>query len=163
MINKDMFIPGFPEELINAISYSIRGQKVILDYDLSIIYGYKLKDFIKEVENNKKYFDDDFMFKLNQEELEEVKKQNRFSLKNYYRDNDDHYRLPFAFTEMGIQMLILRLKGKFASEQSVLFIDTFVAMKHCFEKGIPMSLKSNQYVDEYLKNIMNYFVETNNK
>ena len=55
--------------------YFIRGQKVMLDKDLAEIYGYEVKRFNEQVNRNIDRFDEDFMFKLTQEEYEILKSQ----------------------------------------------------------------------------------------
>ena len=50
--------------------YTIRGQKVILDFEFAEIYGYETKTFNQQVKNNIEKFDDDFKFQLTKEEWE---------------------------------------------------------------------------------------------
>ena len=49
--------------------YSIRGQQVMLDYDLAEIYGYEVKRLNEQVKRNIARFPDDFMFKLTKDEI----------------------------------------------------------------------------------------------
>ena len=58
----------------NAI-YNIRGQQVMLDFDLARIYGYEVKALNQQVKRNSGRFPDDFMFQLTSEEIETVKSQ----------------------------------------------------------------------------------------
>ena len=55
--------------------YVIRGQQVMLDYDLAEIYGYEVKNLNQQVKRNIVRFPEDFMFQLTREELESVKSQ----------------------------------------------------------------------------------------
>ena len=55
--------------------YSIRGQQVMLDYDLAEIYGYKVKNLNQLVKRNVTRFPEDFMFQLTRNEMESVKTQ----------------------------------------------------------------------------------------
>ena len=55
---------------IKELVYEIRGEKVMLDYDLAKIYGYSTSAFNQQVKNNCEKFDDDFMFELTKEETE---------------------------------------------------------------------------------------------
>ena len=59
------------ENLIKSKMYYIRGQYVMIDSDLAEIYGYTTKDFNRQVKNNIKKFDLDFMFQLSDTEYEE--------------------------------------------------------------------------------------------
>ena len=52
------------KEYMKERIYEIRGQRVILDSDLSEIYGYTTKAFNQQVKNNIEKFDEDFMFEL---------------------------------------------------------------------------------------------------
>ena len=51
--------------------YEIRGQRVILDSDLSEMYGYTTKAFNQQVKNNIEKFDEDFMFELTDDKVED--------------------------------------------------------------------------------------------
>ena len=60
------------EENIESLIYFIRGQKVMLDFDLARIYGYETRYFNRQVKNNIGKFPDDFMFRLSKAEAMEV-------------------------------------------------------------------------------------------
>lgn len=55
--------------------YVIRGQQVMIDYDLAEIYGYEVKNLNQQVKRNIARFSEDFMFQLTREEVESVKSQ----------------------------------------------------------------------------------------
>jgi len=61
------------EELLREKLYEIRGVKVMLDADLAEIYGYTTKAFNQQIKNNLEKFDDDFMFELSDEEVEDLR------------------------------------------------------------------------------------------
>ena len=77
--------------------YTIRGQQVMLDYDLAEIYGYEVKRLNEQVKNNISRFPEDFMFRLSQSELEYL--QSKFSTANI---NSMRRTLPYAFTEQAL-------------------------------------------------------------
>ncbi len=52
--------------------YVIRGQQVMLDYDLAEIYGYEVKRLNEQVKRNIVRFPEDFMFQLSKEEIPSV-------------------------------------------------------------------------------------------
>ena len=52
--------------------YTIRGMKVMLDFDLAEIYGYSVKAFNQQVKNNIDKFDDDFRFQLTKDEYHAI-------------------------------------------------------------------------------------------
>ena len=49
--------------------YTIRGQQVMLDFDLAEIYGYTVSAFNQQVKRNMDRFSDYFLFELTREEL----------------------------------------------------------------------------------------------
>ena len=61
------------KEYMKERIYEIRGQRVILDSDLSEIYGYTTKAFNQQVKNNIEKFDEDFMFELTDDEVEDLR------------------------------------------------------------------------------------------
>ncbi len=83
--------------------YTIRGMKVMLDFDLAEIYGYSVKAFNQQVKNNIEKFDDDFLFQLN--ESEHLFLRSKFLTSKTETRGGRQY-LPYAFTEQGIYMLI---------------------------------------------------------
>ena len=64
------------EEYMKDRLYVFRGRKVMLDTDLAEIYGYETKNFNRQVKNNIEKFDEDFMFELTDEELEDLRYKN---------------------------------------------------------------------------------------
>ena len=112
------------ENLIKDLIYEIRGQKVMLDFDLARIYGYETRYFNRQVKNNADRFDNDFMFQLTREEWAEILK-----CKNFTSNWGGNRKLPFAFTEQGIYMLMTVLRGDLATRQSKTLIRLFKSMK----------------------------------
>lgn len=62
--------------------YVIRGQKVMLDYDLAEIYGYELRAMNQQVKRNIDRFPEDFMFQLEKDELPENFSKSQFVILN---------------------------------------------------------------------------------
>ncbi|MCR1855301.1 ORF6N domain-containing protein [Parabacteroides distasonis] len=84
--------------------YEIRGQKVMLDFDLAEMYGTETAQLKRAVRRNIERFEgDDFMFELTKEELSRC----QFGILNKGRGSNFKYK-PFAFTELGVAMLIMR-------------------------------------------------------
>lgn len=105
--------------------YMIRGQQVMLDFELAEIYGYETKNFNRQVKNNiEKFEGDEFMFRLTREEYQEILRCNIFTSSW----GGSRY-LPYAFTEQGIYMLMTVLRGDLAVKQSRALIMAFKAMK----------------------------------
>lgn len=111
------------EEMLQSKIYTIRGQKVMLDYELAEIYGYTTTKFNQQVKNNVEKFDDDFMFELNKEEFENLMSKKLISSWGGRR------KLPKVFTEQGIYMLMTVLRGELAIKQSKALVRTFKKMK----------------------------------
>ena len=118
------------EENIESLIYFIRGQKVMLDFDLARIYGYETKAFNQQVKNNIEKFDNDFMFQLSKAEATEVLWSKKLTLNKSGNKTGMHLKyLPYAFTEQGIYMLMTVLKGELATNQSKALIRLFKKMK----------------------------------
>lgn len=111
------------EETIQSKIYIIRGQKVMLDFELAEIYGYTTTRFNEQVKNNIEKFDEDFMFQLTKEEFEILMSKKSTSSWGGRR------KPPKAFTEQGIYMLMTVLRGDLATKQSKALIRTFKQMK----------------------------------
>ena len=112
------------EEYLKDRLYMIRGKRVLLDADLAIIYGYTTKAFNQQVKNNIEKFDEDFMFELSDEEVENLR--SKFLTANI--SSKSRYN-PRVFTEQGLYMLMTVLKGPLAVKQSKALIRTFKKMK----------------------------------
>jgi len=65
-----------PVEVIERKIYLIRGQKVMLDKDLAILYCVKPIRLREQVKRNIRRFPDDFMFQLNEKEIDSMVSQN---------------------------------------------------------------------------------------
>ena len=81
--------------------YIIRVQQVMLDTDIAKIYGYEVKRLNQQVKRNISRFPEDFMFQLNELEVEELRLQNVTA-----NINSMSRTIPYAFTEQGIYMLM---------------------------------------------------------
>ncbi len=134
------------ENSIRSKIHVIRGQQVMLDFDLAQIYGYETKRFNEQVKNNIERFDDDFRFQLTDEEYENLRSKISTSSWGGSRYN------PYAFTEHGIYMLMTVLKGDLAVTQSKMLIRTFKEMKHF--------IQNNSHIFAGLDSIKNHLLES---
>ena len=106
-------IKELSNETIKSMIYVIRGEKVMLDFDLAKIYGYETKNFNRQVKNNIDKFPDEFRFQLTRDEVEDLVRCKNFTSRSWEHSNEGERRyLPYAFTEQGIYMLLTVLKGK---------------------------------------------------
>ena len=130
-MNTDILVvPELNEELIASKIYIIRGQKVMLDFELAKIYGYETKRFNEQVKNNIERFDEDFRFRLTKEEYDLILRSKKSTAQIWTVGNKGgRTSLPYAFTEQGIYMLMTVLKGELATKQSKALIRLFKNMK----------------------------------
>lgn len=101
----------------------IRGQQVMLDSDLSALYGVETRRLNEQVKRNIERFPDDFMFQLRKKELDNLMSQNATSSWGGTR------KLPYAFTEQGIAMLSSVLKSQTAVEVNIRIMRAFITMR----------------------------------
>ena len=114
--------------------YEIRGQKVMLDFDLAEMYGVETKRLKEQVRRNIERFPAEFMFELTKEEVA-ISRSQIATLKTGQGYNIKY--LPFAFTEYGIVMLSSVLKSKTAVEVNIYIIRAFVRMRQYLLSNIP--------------------------
>lgn len=152
-----------PENIYNKI-YLVRGQKVMLDFDLAEIYGYTTSAFNRQVKRNIERFEgEDFMFRLT---LEEIRQLSMCHFGTSISDNRENLmcqngtsswggtrKLPYVFTEQGVYMLMTVLKGDLAVKQSRMLIQAFRAMKdYISENKILLDRRENFIANKVLEN-----------
>ena len=130
------------EEVIKNKIYIVRGQKVMFDFDLAELYGYETRSLNQQVKRNIDKFPDDFMFKLVKDELNEI-----MMSQNVISSWGGTRKLPYAFTEQGIYMLMTILKGELATKQSIIIVRTFKAMKDYIVENRLLPYSKNQYIE----------------
>ena len=124
--------------------YMLRGEQVMMDFDLAQIYGYEVKVLNQQVKRNINRFPEDFMFQLTKDEIEILKSQFVTSradfpiLKSQFATSSwgGVRKLPFAFTEQGVYMLATVLRGEVAEQQSIFIMRAFREMKHFVQKNM---------------------------
>lgn len=136
-VKKEQMVEVATIENIQNKVYVIRGQQVMLDYDLAEIYGYEVKALNQQVKRNSGRFPEDFMFQLTRDELEFVKSQFVTSRENNFFKGQEGGRrkLPYAFTEQGIYMLATVLRGELAEQQSIFIMRAFREMRHYIKQN----------------------------
>ena len=123
------------ENSIRSKIHVIRGQQVMLDFDLAEIYGYSTKAFNQQVKNNIERFDDDFRFQLSDTEVTELSRSKFLTSMQTKGIKGGRTYNPYVFTEQGIYMLMTVLKGDLAVTQSKMLIRTFKEMKHFIQNN----------------------------
>lgn len=117
--------------------YIIRGQQVMLDYDLAEIYGYEVKRLNEQVKRNIVRFPEDFMFQLTKGEIPEAFLKSQIATLNENGNKRGLHikKLPYAFTEQGIYMLATVLRGELAEQQSIFIMRAFREMRHYIKQN----------------------------
>jgi hypothetical protein len=87
MENDEMIIPELNNETIESMIYIIRGQKVILYFELAKIYGYETQRFNEHVKNNINKFPERYRFQLNKEELDIILRPKKSTLAKWILKN----------------------------------------------------------------------------
>ncbi|WP_166921433.1 ORF6N domain-containing protein [Flavobacterium poyangense] len=126
-------LPLLSEETISNKIYFIRGQKVMLDRDLAILYGVETKRLKEQVKRNMERFPEDFMFEFTKTEFENWRSQ----IATSNSDKMGLRHVPMAFTEHGILMLSSVLKSDKA-------IQTNIQIMHIFTKVRQMLLDTTE-------------------
>ena len=97
-----------------SLIYDLRGYKVMLDYDLAVLYGVETKRLKERVRRNISRFPEDFMFELTPDEYDSLRTQ----FATLKRGQHSKYN-PFAFTEQGVAMLSSVLNSEKAIEVNI--------------------------------------------
>ena len=108
-------------QIIQSKIHEIRGQKVILDFDLAAMYGTETKALKQSVRRNLRRFPDDFMFELTRDEYSALRSQ---TVTSNARGGTRY--MPFAFTEQGVAMLSSVLNSEVAIEINISIMRAFV-------------------------------------
>ncbi len=114
-----------PVERIERSILFIRGQKVLLDEDLAVLYGVTTKRLNEQVRRNKDRFPPDFMFQLTGEEATALRSQNATSKSG----RGGRRYAPHVFTEHGAVMLASVLNTPVAVQASILVVRAFVRLR----------------------------------
>lgn len=141
-------------QLIQSKIHEIRGQRVMLDFDLAEMYGVETSQLKRAVRRNMERFEgDDFMFEVTREELSRC----QIGTLNKGRGSNIKY-LPFAFTELGVAMLSSVLNSKTAIEINRGIMRAFVAVRQMLSNPIETRVERietqvrelKQYMEEVL-------------
>lgn len=119
-------------EVIATRILELRGEKVMLDRDLTKLYGVPAKVLNQAVKRNSRRFPDDFMFQLSWEEVESLRSQ-FVTLKTTRPEvskRGTHIKyLPYAFTEHGVAMLSSVLNSERAIQVNILIMRAFTKLR----------------------------------
>ncbi|KAF0152323.1 MAG: hypothetical protein FD143_1245 [Ignavibacteria bacterium] len=134
------------EEIAGRIFF-LRGEKVILDRDLAILYGVETRALKQAVKRNIKRFPSDFMFTLSADEFKNWRSQIVIS-------NSDKMGLrhaPMAFTEQGVAMLSGLLNSETAIKVNIEIMRAFVQLRKLIDSNKELAKKIEQLEAKYDK------------
>lgn len=114
------------ENTIKNLIYVVRGQQVMLDSDLAMMYQVETGNLNKAMKRNINRFPEEFCFQLNRGEYDSLIFQNGSS---NVKERGGRRKLPFVYTEQGIAMLSAVLRSEIAVKVSVRIMKTFVEMR----------------------------------
>jgi len=151
-----------PMERIEGAIYYIRGNKIMLDRDLAMLYGVETRTLVQAVKRNSDRFPEDFMFQLTKEELENWRSQFVTSNQNCSRSQtvilkrgqNIKYK-PYAFTEQGVAMLASVLRSPQAAKINIEIVRAFIRLRE--------TLASNKGLTKELKEVKEFVLKKSNK
>jgi len=144
---------------IQSRIYEVRGQKVLLDFDLAAMYGTETKRLKEAVRRNIGRFPSDFMFELTNEEYKSLRTQFA-SLEKDGRGKFSKYK-PFAFSEQGIAMLASVLRSPKAIEVNIQIVRAFVFLRKYALSHSELTLKLQELETRYNKQFKDVFEAIN--
>lgn len=130
-------------QIIQQKIFEIRGQKVMLDFDLAALYEVETKVFNQAVKRNLRSFPEEFMLRLTKEEWNGIRSQfvtsytqttgnqktNRSQIVTGSQKHRSKTYLPYAFTEHGVTMLASILKSDKAVQMNIAIVRAFIALR----------------------------------
>jgi phage regulator Rha-like protein len=157
---KRNIIKLIPEERIINKIHIIRDQKVMLDFDLAILYEVETKRLNEQVKRNLERFPKDFMFRLTSKEWNFIRSQfatasSEVTMRSQIATSSQSKRkdtyTPYAFTEHGVTMLASVLKSERAVKMSIAVVRAFIELKK-------NALQYNELIEQ-IENLKNHLGE----
>jgi hypothetical protein len=115
----------WPASRVEGMIYFIRGQRVMLDFDLAGLYGVTTGNLNKAVQRNRDRFPADFVFHVAPQEVVRLMFQNGISKTG----RGGRQKPVMAFTEQGVAMLSGVLRSQRAVEVNVAIMRAFVKLR----------------------------------
>jgi len=134
-------------DVIQTKIYEIRGQRVMLDFDLAELYEVETRGLKQAVRRNIDRFPEDFMFQLTKTEWQEL-----ITICDKLPEGIKFSpAMPYAFTEQGVAMLSSVLKSKKALQVNILIMRTFVLMRQYALSHKDLTVKLQEFESLYNK------------
>ena len=150
-------------ESVAQLVFFIRGEKVMFDADLAMLYGVEVRSLNQAVARNRKRFPADFAFQLTDDELAALRSQlvisksptsqassrlgSRIVTSNTGRGGRRY--LPYAFTEQGVAMLSSVLRSARAVEVNIAIMRTFVQLRRLMDTNRDLARKIEALEKKY--------------
>jgi ORF6N domain len=130
------------EQIVRLIVV-VRGQRVILDFDIAALYGVRTKALVQAVKRNAGRFPRDFMFRLTKRDITNLRSQIVTSSWGGRRT------VPYAFTEQGVAMLSSVLRSRRAMRVNVEIMRAFVQLRHVLSGHTELVRKIDALEERY--------------
>jgi hypothetical protein len=138
--------PALPVQVrrIEQSILQLRGHRVMLDTDLAALYGIETKALVRAVKRNADRFPEDFMFQLNPQEFDNLRRQIGTSSSWGGRRH-----APYAFTEQGVAMLSSVLRSKRAVQVNVEIMRAFVRLRRILADNAGLARRLDELEKKY--------------
>lgn len=144
-------------QVIQTKIYEVRGQKVMLDYDIAELYEVETRILNQAVKRNIDLFPQDFMFQITLKEWENMSSQ--FVMTS--ASKRPKTALPLVFTEHGVTMLANVLKSKKARQTSIAIVRAFIALKQFALTNTELNNKLKELESTYNKQFKDVYEAIN--
>lgn len=132
-----------PSERIERAIHVVRGQRVMLDFDLAMLYGVPTKTLNQAVKRNADRFPPDFAFRLTAQELRDLRSQ----IVTASPTHGKRRFFPWAFTEQGVAMLSSVLRSPTAVRVNVEIMRAFVRLRRLLATPGELVAQLNKLAD----------------
>ncbi len=133
-----------PAERIERVILVLRGEKVILDSEIALLYEVETKALVQAMKRNLDRFPRDFMFQLTREEVEFLRCQSGTS-----KGRGGRRYLPYAFTEQGVAMLSSVLSSERAVRVNIEIMRTFVRLRQVMTTQVDLLRRLDELEQRY--------------
>jgi len=144
-------------QVIQTKIYEVRGQKVMLDYDIAELYEVETRILKQAVKRNIDIFPQDFMFQITSKEWQDMSSQ--FVMTSLSKRPKT--ALPLVFTEHGVTMLANVLKSKKARQTSIAIVRAFIALKQFALTNTELNNKLKELEKTYSKQFKDVYEAIN--
>ena len=130
---------------VEALVREVRGQRIILDFDVAKLYSVTTREVNQAVKNNPQKFPDGYVYTLDRKEFAALR--SNFLIANY---SEKSRKLPNAFTEKGLYMLATILKGPMATATTIAIVETFAKMRELSRTVSDLAASKDQFSQKSL-------------